>query len=172
MIWSSIDVTPRKWSSLPRLWPLTPLDARFCICSPLGPQIPRWPRPLLSSLDPRVVPHSKVMRTVSIKKSFTSEFLYLTYPSSERSCYSNELVSQMPWRKGRVGEGHRLGEENPFQKLSCEDPGAGRGGAEGRLFLNWNAYLVSPPFSRNPLEQLAKGVNRQGSSFCLPFLCI
>ena len=70
---------------------------------------PCWPRPLLSSLYPLVVPHTKVMMTTRIKKSFNSDFLYLAYPSSEKSCHSNELASQMWWKKGEMEEGEQVG---------------------------------------------------------------
>lgn len=59
------------------------------------------------------------------------------------------------------------------------ETGAGRGGAQSWLFLNWTAkpfgLSPSPPpptrFALKPLEQLIRGINRLGNSFWLHFLC-
>lgn len=62
------------------------------------------------------------------------------------------LAIQMNWRhkcggrRERWRRGNRLEEGNPFQKLSLweECSGAGRGGAQAWLFLNWNAEPFGP----------------------------
>lgn len=137
---------PRKWHSPPQLQSLTSVDDQFCLYYLWVLGYSCCPRPLLSSLDPLVVPHTEVMMTSSIKKSFNSDFLYLTYPSSEKSCHSNELASQRGWKKGGIGEGIKDGGGESFQKLSLwkEETGAGRGGVQSRLFLNWKAKPFGP----------------------------
>lgn len=45
--------------------------------------------------DPLSLPPAKVVITTSIKAPFNGDFLYLSYPSSEKSFHSNELASVM-----------------------------------------------------------------------------
>jgi hypothetical protein len=60
------------------------------------------------------------MMTPSIKTSFNSDFLYFAYPSSEKSCHSNELASLMGWKKGGMGEGGQSrGRGLPFKSSPC-----------------------------------------------------
>lgn len=104
------------------------------------------------------------MMTTSIKKSFNSDFLYLTYPSSEKSCHSNELASEIQWEKGGMGEG------NPFQKLSLweKKTRAGRGGVQGWLFLKWNAEPFGPLFCFSQAPRTTCQRHKSlGNSFCL-----
>lgn len=169
-MWSEVPpMGQNKWSSPPRPWLLISVDDQFCLYYLWLLKCPCWPRPPLSSPDPLVVLHTKVMMTTSIKKSFKSDFLYLTYPSSEKSCHSNKLASEKQWEKEGMG-----GEGNPFQKLSLweEETGAGRGGAQGWLFLKWNAepFGPLPCFSEAPRTTCQRHKSL-GNSFCLYFLC-
>lgn len=66
--------------------------------------------------DPLNFPHAKVMITPSIKASFNSDFLYLTYPSSEKSFHSNVLASVMGLKEG-WGEGK--GKALPLKSSPC-----------------------------------------------------
>lgn len=153
---------------------LTSVDDQFCVHHLLVLKHSCWPRPLLLSLDLLVVPHTKVMMTSSIKKSFSSDFLYLTYPSSEKSCHSNELASQRGWKKGGIGEakwdggGESLSKALPVRR---GDRSRKRRSPRLAIFKLKGKALWSHLLSLKPLEQLAKGINRLGNSFCLYFLC-
>lgn len=99
--------------------------------------------------------------TPSIKKSFSSDFLYLTYPSSEKSCHSNELASQRGWKKGGIGEAKQDGGGESLSKaLPVRRGDRSRKRRSPRLAI----------FKLKGKEQLAKGINRLGNSFCLYFL--
>lgn len=86
--------------------------------SPLGPRAPWLAQASASvTLDG---PHTEVMMTTSIKKPFNGDFLYLTYPSSEKACHSNEMASQTHWKKGgkeqRDGAGGALSKALPVRR--------------------------------------------------------
>lgn len=166
---------PRKWGSPPHChpWPLWMISSVFITSG--SSSILVGPGLCFRHWTLWMSPHTKVMMATSIKKSFNSDFLYLAYPSSEKSCHSNELASvSCDGRREGWGRGNRMGEGTPFKSSPCEKRRQEQEKEEpkaGYFYNEMQSPLVPSPLSLKPSEQFAKGINRPGTSFCLHFLC-